>query len=206
MNTPKFLNFNANPFGTRDAGDCMTRALVAGTRYGYKTIVDLLKPKYFDGIGAEGVTLREIQDFAARTGYIHDFDYEWKKNWRVTQRDIDNLVKYGDFSMRFWLEHLTKQDAGGSNIIFLMKLKPDEAIPDGNTLRYHAVWGNVTTKEYTDLQDTLDMIVYYMFVVDPSKMCPKDDPRYFTTEAERMRAEHRKAIAAELAKMRSKKK
>lgn len=200
----KFLNYNANPFKSRDVGDCVTRALVMGTRYGYKTIADMLGAKYFDGIGAEGVTLRQIQDFAKKTGLIHDFDYEWNPKWTVTRRDYHNLVTYGDFSMRFWLEHLTRKDAGGSNIIFLMKIKPDDAIPDGNTLKYHAVWGNITTKEYTDLQDTLDMIVYYMFVVDPKKMCPKDDPRYFLTEAEAMRSEHRKTVASELAKMRQK--
>ena len=178
----KFLKYNANPYKVR-TGDCVTRALVAGTRYGYATIADMLGLTLFKGTGVGDVPFDKLYEFAQETKIINTFDYELNPKWIYTQRDMDNFSNYGGMTMGFWLEHLSKNDVGASNIIFMVKLRPNDDYPEENSRKYHAIWGNLTTKEFADLEDTSGSIVLDMLYVDPSKMCPKNDPRYYLTEA-----------------------
>jgi len=184
-----YLKINANPYGITTE-DCVTRALVLGTRFGYETITKFLDIPFFKGHGADSVPLDKISKFAEKTGIISNYDFEIKPDWNITQRDLNNFSNYGGMTMGFWLDHLTKEDTKGSNVIFLCKLKPDEAVPHGTDTKFHAIWGNVSNKEYADLQDTKDSIVFDMYVVDPSKMCKKDDERYFKTEDDRLKKEN----------------
>lgn len=196
----KFLKYNANPYKSR-RGDCVTRALVAGTRYGYKTIAEMLGLTFLPSRGVDGITIADFYEFVKNSGgllkEIKDEDFEIKENFEITERDLANFGKYGGMTVEFWLKNLEKNQFndyfpsvdGCSNLIFLCKLKPDDAIPNKNSTNFHAVWGNISTKQYADIEDTKGAIVFDIFVVNPNKMCRQDDSRYFSTEEKNLQEE-----------------
>lgn len=190
----KFLKYNANPYKIR-RGDCVTRALVVATNYGYKTITEMLDIPFFPSQGADGVTIDQFNSFVEKYKILKEIsedDFEIKDYFTITERDLTNFGNYGGMTVGFWLENLSEEQLGGSNVIFLCKLKPDEAIPCGNSTKFHAVCGNVKTKKYVDIEDTKDTIVFDIYIVNQNKRCSIDDPRYFPTEEKELQKEDKK--------------
>lgn len=169
----KFLKYNANPY-KKVRGDCVTRALVLATKYGYKTIAEMLDIPFYPSNGVDGVAIDKFNEFVEKYKLlreIDDKDFEIKEYFKITERDLTNFGKYGGMTVGFWLENLSSEQLGGSNLVFLCKLKPDESIPYGDSTRYHAVFGNVATKKYVDIEDTKDTIVFDIYIANPYKMC-----------------------------------
>ena len=69
---PKFIRLNMNPYG-KAIGDCVIRAVSAGTLYGYKTVCDMLGNAFFKSLGSEdGVPLSKLDGFASEYKLIRE--------------------------------------------------------------------------------------------------------------------------------------
>jgi hypothetical protein len=194
-----FIKFNMNPF-EKETSDCVTRALVAATKYGYKTIAKMLGLEMINGIGVNGITPPEFLAFSKKTGLVTNVEVDIGDNWDIPQREYLNFMKYKGFSMGTYLRNLTPEVLGGDEAIFLVKMKPDDAIPMGDTTKFHAIYGNVRTKTYVDLQDTKDQIVFDIYVADKAKQCKKRSSRYFIKEDWKLWSENRRYIVSRFRK------
>ena len=197
----KFIRFNMNPYEVR-TNDCVTRALVAATKYGYRTIAKKLGLEFLKGKGVDGISPTEFLAFSKNTKLVTNVEVDIGENWNIPQREYLKFMQYKGFSMGTYLQNLTPETLGGDEAIFLVKMKPDDAISDivGDKTRFHAVYGNVATKTYVDLEDTKDQIVFDIYVANRKRQCKEKSPRYFIKEDWELWSENRRYLNAHFRK------
>lgn len=183
----KFVEKNLNPFHKK-IGDCMIRALVAGTRFGYKTLCKATNAKYEEFVGNDyGVPFKNFTTFVNKYKFLEEIplDLSSEKDIDLSQREIRNMLDYGDYSLRFYLENLKYK----GEVIFVTKIKPTdtldpEMLTNSDTTRYHAVYADLIKGVYWDLEDPGNTIVVSVYKI--VSRCKKESRYYFEKEAKEL--------------------
>jgi hypothetical protein len=206
----KFIKFNANPFG-KVTNDCLIRALVLGTRCGYRSLCNLfvkvdpsLKGNYEPGFGmTKGIPLNDFPKFVKEYGMFGIEKIETDAEFTLSYRDLKDYDEYGGLTLRTWMDNLEVT----GDIIAICKLKPTDVWSNpevmlNDTTKYHAIYthfGHDATAY--DLDDTRNSIVMALYKVNGK--IKKDSRLYWKTEAERLKSEKISKMKAELMRVRN---
>jgi len=206
----KFVKFNANPFG-KVSNDCLIRALVLGTKCGYRTLCGMfmkvdpeLKKSYESGFGMRiGIPLNDFPKFVKEYGVFGIEKVETDAEFNLSYRDLKDYDEYGGLTLRTWMDNL---DVTG-DIIAVCKLKPTDVWSNpevmlNDTTKYHAIYvrfGNDSATAY-DLDDTRNSIVMALYKVNGQ--IKRNSRFYWETEAKRLKDERLGKMRDELMKVR----
>lgn len=207
----KFVKFNANPF-SKVSNDCLIRALVLGTKCGYRTLCGMfmkvdpeLKESYESGFGMlRGIPLNDFPKFVEEYNMFGIEKIETDAEFNLSYRDLKDHDKYGGLTLRTWMDNL---DTTG-DVIALCKLKPTDvwSNPDvmlNDTTKYHAIYvrfGHGDATAY-DLDDTRNSIVMALYKV--SSQIKRNSRFYWETEAKRLKNERIVKMRDEFLKVRN---
>jgi len=202
----KFIPFDANYFNAgKTNGDCVIRALCVATLFGYKAILKMLgkKDDFVMGAGFDGgVPLRELDDFAEKTGVI-------TKVWGGDEEYEKMLDEIGTTSMES-LDTFLREDLDDiiriNNVRrkrFVFILRDWNVKNDTTKRKYHAVavvWhdGDWTVVDVDERDNNSkipvgDMIPVAVYAVN--KMPNKESPLYYNNEKTAVLAQRNREVS-----------